>query len=181
MFDFKVEREYISYIHDGSDTQDDSFTVVANQTEIRKQSQPCVVHINITPVNDEMPVVAANKGLKVSREKIRTFLFMFGAETRAKCQCLAVFDPGTLQVWVGSVTEITVQELSAEDPDTPAEGLEFVVTPPSNGHLALKSAPSRHILNFTQHHVESRQLLFVHSGQLLLISAILFYTMRHRE
>lgn len=87
----------------------------------------------------------------------------------------------TLQVWVGSVTEITVQELSAEDPDTPAEGLEFVVTPPSNGHLALKSAPSRHILNFTQHHVESRQLLFVHSGQLLLILAILFYTTRHRE
>lgn len=64
-----MEREYISYIHDGSDTQADSFTVVANQTEIRKQSQPCTVHIHITPVNDEMPVVAANKGLKVSRGK----------------------------------------------------------------------------------------------------------------
>lgn len=68
LFDFKVEREYISYIHDGSDTRADSFTVVANQTEIRKQSQPCVVHIHVTPVNDEMPVVAANKGLEVSRE-----------------------------------------------------------------------------------------------------------------
>ena len=73
------------------------------------------------------------------------------------------------QVWAGSVTEITVLELSAEDSDTPDKGLEFVVTPPSNGHLSLKSAPSRHILNFTQHHIESRQLLFVHSGQLLCL------------
>lgn len=81
-----MEREYISYIHDGSDTQADSFTVVANQTEIRKQSQPCVVHVNITPVNDEMPVVAANKGLKVSREIPGHSFLMFGAETRAKHQ-----------------------------------------------------------------------------------------------
>lgn len=64
------------------------------------------------------------------------------------------------------MTEIGPLELRAEDSDTPDEGLEFVVTPPSNGHLALKSAPSRHILNFTQHHIQSRQLLFVHSGQL---------------
>lgn len=68
------------------------------------------------------------------------------------------------------MTEITVLELSAEDADTSDQGLEFVVTPPSNGHLALKSAPSRPILNFTQQHVRSRQLLFVHSGQLLRLS-----------
>lgn len=74
------------------------------------------------------------------------------------------------------MTEITVLELSAEDSDTPGEGLEFVVTPPSNGHLALKSAPSRHILNFTQHHIESRQLLFVHSGQRLHLAESCFTT-----
>lgn len=70
-----------------------------------------------------------------------------------------------LQMWVGSVTEITTGDLSAEDTDTPPEGLEFIVTPPSNGHLALKSAPSRHILNFTQSHIESKQLVFVHNGK----------------
>ncbi|XP_008276293.1 chondroitin sulfate proteoglycan 4-like [Stegastes partitus] len=130
----EVEREYISYIHDGSDTPRDNFTIVANQTEIRKHSLPCTVQIHITPVNDETPVVTTNHGLKV---------------------------------WVGAVTEITTDDLSAEDTDTPPEGLEFVVTPPSNGHLALKSAPSRHILNFTQNHIQSRQLVFVHSGALL--------------
>uniref|UniRef100_A0A3Q3QNT9 Laminin G domain-containing protein n=1 Tax=Monopterus albus TaxID=43700 RepID=A0A3Q3QNT9_MONAL len=129
---FQVEREYISYVHDGSDTQRDNFTIVANQTEIAKHSQPCTVHINIIPINDETPVITVNQGLKV---------------------------------WVGSVTEITIDELSAEDPDTPPEQLEFIITPPSNGHLALKSAPSRHILNFTQNHIQSGQLVFVHSGE----------------
>ncbi|XP_017266244.1 chondroitin sulfate proteoglycan 4-like isoform X2 [Kryptolebias marmoratus] len=129
----EVEREYISYVHDGSETLMDNFTIVANQTEIKKHSLPCTVHINITPVNDETPVVTTNQGLKV---------------------------------WMGSVTEITTNELSAEDSDTPPEGLEFIITPPSNGHLALKSAPSRHILNFTQNHIQNRRLVFVHNGPL---------------
>lgn len=65
-----MEREYISYIHDGSDTQGDNFTIVANQTEIRKHSLPCTVHVKVTPVNDEIPVVAVNKGLKVGSDNI---------------------------------------------------------------------------------------------------------------
>ncbi|XP_075935926.1 chondroitin sulfate proteoglycan 4-like [Anarhichas minor] len=130
----EVEHEYISYIHDGSDTLRDNFTLVANQTEIRKHSLPCTAHIKVTPVDDETPVVTTNKGLKV---------------------------------WVGSVTEITTDDLSAEDSDTPEpKGLEFIVTPPSNGHLALKRALSRQILNFTQHHIQTGQLMFVHSGAL---------------
>ncbi|KAK2818971.1 hypothetical protein Q5P01_024532 [Channa striata] len=112
---------------------EDNFTIMANQTEIAKHSLPRTVHVTITPINDETPVVTTNQGLKV---------------------------------WVGSVTEITTGDLSAEDSDTPPEGLEFIVTPPSNGHLALKSAPSRHILNFTQSHIQGRQLVFVHSGAL---------------
>ncbi|KAM3842700.1 LOW QUALITY PROTEIN: chondroitin sulfate proteoglycan 4-like [Diretmus argenteus] len=127
----EVEREYISYIHDGSDTLCDNFTIMANQTEIRKHSLPCVVHINITPVDDETPVITANRELKI---------------------------------WVGC--EISVDDLNAEDPDTEPEGLEFVVTPPSNGHLALKSSPSRHLLNFTQNHIHTGQLVFIHSGAL---------------
>ncbi|KAJ0015474.1 hypothetical protein NQD34_009094, partial [Periophthalmus magnuspinnatus] len=127
----EMERELISYIHDGSETLTDDFNLMANQTEVRKHSLPCTVHIDITPVNDESPTVTVNKGLKM---------------------------------WVGSVTEISVNDLSAEDLDTPSVGLEFVVTPPSNGHLALKSAPSRHILNFTQYHIETGHLVFVHSG-----------------
>lgn len=67
------------------------------------------------------------------------------------------------------MTEITMNELSAEDSDTHPDGLEFVITPPSNGHLVLKSTPSRHILNFTQDHIQTGQLVFVHSGKHTLL------------
>uniref|UniRef100_A0A672Z8C2 Laminin G domain-containing protein n=1 Tax=Sphaeramia orbicularis TaxID=375764 RepID=A0A672Z8C2_9TELE len=136
---YGFSREYISYIHDGSETLSDNFTIVANQTEIRKHSLPCTAHIDVIPVNDETPVVTTNQGLKV---------------------------------WVGSVTEISINDLSAEDSDSPPEGLEFVITPPSNGHLALRSAPSRHILNFTQSHIDSGQLVFVHSENLITLSFV---------
>ncbi|KAM8872509.1 LOW QUALITY PROTEIN: chondroitin sulfate proteoglycan 4-like [Synchiropus picturatus] len=129
----ELERKFISYIHDGSEMRSDNFTIMANQTESMKHSVPLTVHINVTPINDESPVVTVNQGLKV---------------------------------WQGSLTGITVDDLSAEDLDTSVDGLEFIITPPSNGYLALQSDPSRQILNFTQSHIQSGMLVFVHSGAL---------------
>uniref|UniRef100_G1MXL6 Laminin G domain-containing protein n=1 Tax=Meleagris gallopavo TaxID=9103 RepID=G1MXL6_MELGA len=71
-----------------------------------------------------------------------------------------------LQVWVGSVTEITVDDLCAEDKDSSPSDLIYSVTPPSNGHLALKSSPNKKILSFTQAHIIEGQLVFVHNGML---------------
>lgn len=69
-----------------------------------------------------------------------------------------------LQVWVSSVTEITAADLRVQDADSPPEELRYMVTPPSNGHLALKSAPTQAVYNFTQAHIDQGQLLFVHKG-----------------
>ncbi|NWH88064.1 CSPG4 protein, partial [Aegithalos caudatus] len=69
-----------------------------------------------------------------------------------------------LQVWVGSVTEITVDDLCAEDKDSLPSELVYSITPPSNGHLALKSSPNKSILTFTQAHIIKGQLVFVHNG-----------------
>ncbi|KYO29104.1 hypothetical protein Y1Q_0009901 [Alligator mississippiensis] len=69
-----------------------------------------------------------------------------------------------LRVWVASVTEITVDDLCAEDKDSLPSELVYSVTPPSNGHLALKSSPNKSILNFTQAHITEGQLVFVHNG-----------------
>ncbi|XP_063065774.1 chondroitin sulfate proteoglycan 4 [Engraulis encrasicolus] len=129
----QAEHGFIQYVHDGSESLVDSFTLVANDTVLRRHSLPCVVHVNITPINDEVPTVTVNNILKV---------------------------------WVGSITEITVDDLNAEDKDSRPEQLEFIVTPPTNGHLALKAAPSRPILNFTQAHILANQLLFIHTGAL---------------
>ncbi|KAG9488246.1 hypothetical protein GDO78_007836 [Eleutherodactylus coqui] len=68
------------------------------------------------------------------------------------------------RVWVGSVTEVTTSDLYAEDKDSSPEELVFSITPPSNGHLALKSHPDKSILNFTQKHINDGHLVFVHSG-----------------
>ncbi|XP_008946338.1 PREDICTED: chondroitin sulfate proteoglycan 4-like, partial [Merops nubicus] len=69
-----------------------------------------------------------------------------------------------LQVWVNSVTEITTDDLCAEDKDSSPSELIYSVTPPSNGHLALKSFPNDSILNFTQAQIIGGQLVFVHNG-----------------
>lgn len=63
------------------------------------------------------------------------------------------------------MTEITPEDLNAEDEDTAAEQLHYLTTQPSNGHLALKSAPTRPVMNFTQAHIDQGQLLFVHRGK----------------
>ncbi|KAH0627939.1 hypothetical protein JD844_008531 [Phrynosoma platyrhinos] len=127
----QVEQGLILYIHDDSEQLLDSFTIIANSTELRKQSLPQKIYVIITPVNDEAPVVKRNK---------------------------------ILRVWVGSVTEITMNDLCIEDKDSIPAQLMYSVSPPNNGHLALKSSPNKSILNFTQAHIEEGQLVFVHRG-----------------
>uniref|UniRef100_A0A8C4FEJ6 Chondroitin sulfate proteoglycan 4ba n=1 Tax=Dicentrarchus labrax TaxID=13489 RepID=A0A8C4FEJ6_DICLA len=133
MFFNQVEHEFIYYVHDSSETSADNFTVVANDTGLRKQSAAQTVYIQVTAVNDEPPVITANRVLRV--------IFL-----------------------VGCLTEIRPEDLRAQDLDSPPEELHFMVTPPSNGHLALKSAPMKAVLNFTQAHIDQGQLLFVHKG-----------------
>lgn len=62
----QVEHEFIYYVHDGSETSDDSFTVTANDTGLRKQSLPRTLHIQVSAVNDEPPIITANRVLRVS-------------------------------------------------------------------------------------------------------------------
>ncbi|XP_062828478.1 chondroitin sulfate proteoglycan 4 [Anolis carolinensis] len=127
----QVEQGLILYIHDNSEQHFDSFTILANCTELWKQSLPRKIYVAVTLVNDEAPIIKRNN---------------------------------ILRVWVGSVTEITMNDLCAEDKDSLSTELVYSVSPPNNGHLALKSSPNKSILNFTQAHIEEGQLVFVHRG-----------------
>lgn len=62
---FQVEQELIYYVHDDSEELMDSFTVIVNNTELWKQSLPRTVFVTVTAVNDEAPVVKANRILQV--------------------------------------------------------------------------------------------------------------------
>uniref|UniRef100_A0A8C4FEP2 Chondroitin sulfate proteoglycan 4ba n=1 Tax=Dicentrarchus labrax TaxID=13489 RepID=A0A8C4FEP2_DICLA len=142
MFFNQVEHEFIYYVHDSSETSADNFTVVANDTGLRKQSAAQTVYIQVTAVNDEPPVITANRVLRVS-------------------------------LWLSATAlHIRPEDLRAQDLDSPPEELHFMVTPPSNGHLALKSAPMKAVLNFTQAHIDQGQLLFVHKGKIFLSSTV---------
>ncbi|KAG8131106.1 hypothetical protein E2320_017659 [Naja naja] len=126
----QVEHGLVFYVHDDSEQLLDNFTMVANCTQLWKQSLPQIIFVTITPVNDEAPIIKRNIPLRV---------------------------------WVGSVTEITTNELLAEDKDSSPAELLYSVSPPNNGHLALKSSPNKNILNFTQAHIEEGQVVFIHT------------------
>ncbi|XP_055931589.1 chondroitin sulfate proteoglycan 4-like [Argiope bruennichi] len=56
---------FIHYVHDGSETTRDWFTVVANATALNKESAPSTVHVLVEPMNDEAPHIVNNTGLDV--------------------------------------------------------------------------------------------------------------------
>ncbi len=71
-----------------------------------------------------------------------------------------------LIVWTSSVTPITAKHLKYEDKDSTPEELMYVVDKPSNGDLALSSNLRQNIANFTQAHINRREIVFIHTGNI---------------
>lgn len=98
-----MEHEFIYYVHDGSETLADNFTVVANDTGLRKQSAAQTVYIQVTAVNDEPPVITANRVLRVSlhrwsKFKLWPFFFFFTSGSGTIAYCRTIFMWAALQV-----------------------------------------------------------------------------------
>ncbi|KAK2152839.1 hypothetical protein LSH36_316g03037, partial [Paralvinella palmiformis] len=72
---------------------------------------------------------------------------------------LVVNEP--LRMWIGSVTPITTDNLKVEDADTPDNELMFIIGNPTNGDVTLKGNPNQNILNFTQDHINRKQVMFL--------------------
>ncbi|XP_022097387.1 chondroitin sulfate proteoglycan 4-like [Acanthaster planci] len=60
-----ITNEFIYFVHDGSDTVNDSFTIIASSSDTGKSSHPYTINITVTPVNDQRPEVTANEGLTI--------------------------------------------------------------------------------------------------------------------
>jgi len=75
-----LERNLIEYVHDGSDTAEDAFSLVGRTDS--KTSVPAVVHVQIVPVNDETPRVINNTGVEVWAGAVGSVISdsMLGAE-----------------------------------------------------------------------------------------------------
>ncbi|KAM8974027.1 chondroitin sulfate proteoglycan 4 [Pelodytes ibericus] len=61
----EMDQGRVLYEHDGSETLSDSFTIVANATDINHHSQPVTVNVTVQGVNDESPRITTNRGLLI--------------------------------------------------------------------------------------------------------------------
>jgi hypothetical protein len=64
----------------------------------------------------------------------------------------------------GRSVPITLQDLTALDPDDAAKDLKFTVTRAKNGFVALANAPQRAVNTFTQADLEAGRITFKHDG-----------------
>jgi hypothetical protein len=69
-----------------------------------------------------------------------------------------------LSVDKGKAVRITLQDLSALDPDDTAEQLTFTVSGVRNGFVTLATDPGRPVDAFTQADLEQGTVLFRHDG-----------------
>ncbi|KAI5939066.1 Chondroitin sulfate proteoglycan 4 [Manis javanica] len=61
----QVENKLICYAYDDSEELLDNFTIFANSSELGKQSFPQTLFVTVESVNDEAPIITANKILQV--------------------------------------------------------------------------------------------------------------------
>src|SRR5262249_8044764 len=64
----------------------------------------------------------------------------------------------------GKGVAVTLQDLTALDPDDEAKDLVFTVSNAKNGFVALVAAPARSIARFTQADLEPGRIIFKHDG-----------------
>lgn len=69
-----------------------------------------------------------------------------------------------LSVDKGKAVRITLQDLTALDPDDHAQHLTFTVSQVRNGFVTLMSDPSRPVATFTQSDLEHGNVMFRHDG-----------------
>uniref|UniRef100_A0A2S2QQT4 Chondroitin sulfate proteoglycan 4 n=1 Tax=Sipha flava TaxID=143950 RepID=A0A2S2QQT4_9HEMI len=60
----QLVRSQIMYVHDGSESTDDSFSVKVTVSD-EKESAPVDIEVKINPVNNQKPLVVRNTGIKV--------------------------------------------------------------------------------------------------------------------
>lgn len=71
---------------------------------------------------------------------------------------------GVISVLRGRSAVITREDIHAIDPDDAPEDLRFEVGEISAGMIALTSAPTQAVTEFTQAQINSRSVMFVHDG-----------------
>ncbi|XP_056454497.1 chondroitin sulfate proteoglycan 4 [Gadus chalcogrammus] len=115
----EVKLGHIVYMHDSSETTEDSFTLAASSYEIERRSLPVTVAITVESVNDEPPTLTRNTGLEV----------LSGEESDITSSMLSTEDND-------SALEELVYQLDA----TPTSGLVALKEAPDHGVMNFTQA-----------------------------------------
>lgn len=139
-----IDGNRISYRHDGSESNSDSFSIVVtdgthsdffvfpDSKSPKKQSQ--VVYINIRPVDNKLPVVAKNLG----------------------APALQNFDDGMVGF------QLSDKALQAHDSDSNNDDLRYFITGPAkHGKLVNVSSPKQIMTTFTQKDINDGYVRYV--------------------
>lgn len=89
-----------------------------------------------------------------------------GAELSAEMRNVPPEIAGDLNIAVkrGGQALVTTEDLTAIDPDSPAQALVFAVSAPRSGYVAYVSAAATPLQRFTQAELAGNQIVFVHDG-----------------
>lgn len=89
-----------------------------------------------------------------------------GADLTARVRNVPPTLSGDLDLAVdkGRSVRITLDDLSALDPDDKAEHLTFTVSNARNGFIAMAGAPTTPVIHFTQADLENGHVIFAHDG-----------------
>ncbi len=132
--------------------------VKVEQADIRGTLQGDVVVRQLITVRNGGEVTGNVKYGKLAME--------MGGQLTAEMRNIPPSIAGDLDLAVdrGKAVRITLQDLSAVDPDDNADQLTFTVSQVSNGFVALTSDPVRPVDTFTQNDLEQGTVLFRHDG-----------------
>jgi hypothetical protein len=111
-------------------------------------------------------IAIGSQGRVTGRVRYGKLALAEGGELSAEVRNIPPQVSGDFQVAVrqGRSVRITLEDISAVDPDDTAQTLSFSVSRPVNGYIALSDAPSAPVERFSQADLEAGRVLFVHRG-----------------
>ena len=61
----QISEGLVYYVHDGTDTLTDEFSIMAKSAEMSKQSNPRAVKVVVIPTNDQLPHIVVNREMNI--------------------------------------------------------------------------------------------------------------------
>ncbi|XP_072348776.1 chondroitin sulfate proteoglycan 4-like [Scyliorhinus torazame] len=171
----EVKQEAVFYFHDGSETLMDIFTLVANISEIGRESEPIPVTVTVIPVNDQAPVVIINSQLEMwedsNAEISQDLLSTEDADSPAEELVYSIWPPSNGHVALKSSLDDSILEFSQTQINNGqitfvhhgplSGGFSFVVSDGVNGGSAQLFTVSARRLDIL---VEKEETLVIYPG-----------------